>query len=89
MIETALMIGWSLMGAALILNVLRMAAGPTLMDRVLAADTIVINVIGLIILYGISKGTGIYFETALLFAMFGFSSTVAFCRYVTRGDIIE
>lgn len=89
MIETALMIGWTLMGAALILNVLRMAAGPTLMDRVLAADTIVINVIGLVILYGISKGTGVYFETALLFAMFGFSSTVAFCRYVTRGDIIE
>jgi multicomponent K+:H+ antiporter subunit F len=89
MIETALMIGWTLMGAALILNVLRMAAGPTLMDRVLAADTIVINVIGLVIMYGISKGTGVYFETALLFAMFGFSSTVAFCRYVTRGDIIE
>lgn len=89
MIEMALIIGSALMGAALILNVFRMVAGPTLMDRVLAADTMVINIIALIILYGINKGTGIYFETALLFAMFGFTSTVAYCRYVTRGDIIE
>lgn len=89
MIEIALSIGLALMGAALIMNICRMIAGPSLMDRVLAADTMVINIIALIILYGIRQGTGIYFETALLFAMFGFTSTVAYCRYVTRGDIIE
>jgi multicomponent K+:H+ antiporter subunit F len=31
----------------------------------------------------------VFFEAALFFAMIGFVSTVAFCRYVLRGLIIE
>ena len=31
----------------------------------------------------------VYFEAALLFAMVGFISTVAYCRFILRGDIIE
>jgi len=49
----------------------------------------VINVIALIILYGISERTPVYFEAALIFAMFGFVSTVAYAKFVLRGDIIE
>ena len=30
-----------------------------------------------------------YFEAALLIAMLGFVSTVAVCKYLLRGDIIE
>lgn len=59
------------------------------MDRVLAVDTMVINIIALIILFGIQQRTTIFFEAALLFAMFGFISTVAYCRFVLRGDVIE
>jgi multicomponent K+:H+ antiporter subunit F len=49
----------------------------------------VINGISLLILYGISSDAAVYFEAALLFAMVGFISTVAYCRFVLRGDIIE
>jgi multicomponent K+:H+ antiporter subunit F len=58
-------------------------------DRILALDTMFINTIALIILYGMSMGTGLYFEAALLIAMLGFVSTVAVCKYLLRGDIIE
>ena len=34
-------------------------------------------------------GTGVYFEAAMLVAMVGFVSTVAYCRFLLRGDIIE
>ena len=34
-------------------------------------------------------GHGIYFEAAILIAMVGFVSTVAYCRFLLRGDIIE
>jgi len=34
-------------------------------------------------------GTSLYFEAALLIAMLGFVSTVAVCKYLLRGDIIE
>ncbi|MEM8632219.1 MAG: K+/H+ antiporter subunit F [Pseudomonadota bacterium] len=76
-------------GVALLLDLWRIARGPNAADRILALDTMVINVIALLVLYGISRGTAIYFEAALLIAMVGFVSTVAYCRYLLRGDIIE
>jgi multicomponent K+:H+ antiporter subunit F len=40
-------------------------------------------------LIGIRLGSDIFFEAALLIAMMGFIGTVAFCKYILRGDIIE
>ena len=89
MIEYALNFGFFALSLAVLLNLWRLLRGPSLMDRVLAVDTMVINMIALIIFYGIHEGTPVYFEAALILAMFGFVSTVAFCRFVLRGDIIE
>lgn len=89
MIGYALTVGFVLVSTALILNLWRLAMGPTVMDRVLAGDTMVINTIALIILYGIREDTTLYFEAALLLAMFSFISTVAYCRFILRGDVIE
>ncbi len=89
MIAIAIQIGFAGLSLALLLNMIRLVRGPTAVDRILAADTMVINTIALIILYGISQKTTAYFESALLFAMFGFTSTVAYCRFLIRGDIIE
>ncbi len=89
MIESALLFGFFAVSLALLLNLWRLVSGPTVMDRVLAIDTMVINTIALIILFGIQQRTTVYFEAALLFAMFGFISTVAYCRFVLRGDVIE
>jgi len=74
---------------SLLLNVWRLIVGPSVPDRILALDTMFINTIALIILYGMSMGTDLYFEAALLIAMLGFVSTVAVCKYLLRGDIIE
>lgn len=89
MIDAALTFGYLSVSIALVFNLWRLIGGPTLMDRVLAVDTMVINAITLIILLGIDQRTTVYFESALLFAMFGFISTVAFCRFMLRGDVIE
>lgn len=67
----------------------RVMIAPGLSDRVLALDTMTINMIALITLFGIRQGTAIYFEATMLFAMVGFVSTVAFAKFVLRGDIIE
>lgn len=89
MIEMALIFAFGCFALALLLNLWRVAVAPSIPDRVLALDTMVINVIALMVLYGIWQGTAIYFEAALLFAMTGFISTVAYARYLLRGDIIE
>jgi multicomponent K+:H+ antiporter subunit F len=74
---------------SILLNVYRLIIGPDVTDRILALDTMVINAIGLIMLMGIAFGTTMYFEAALLFAMVGFLSTVAFCKFLLRGNVIE
>lgn len=75
--------------AALLLTLYRLAVGPDAVDRVLALDTLVIEVIALIVLGGIIYSTTLYFEAALLFAMVGFVTTVAFCKFLLRGNVIE
>jgi len=89
MIEIALSIALVCFGLALLMNLVLLWRGPDLPDRVLAVDTMVINIIALIVLFGISSGNGLNFEAAVLLAMTGFVSTVAFCRYMLRGDVIE
>jgi len=89
MIELALSIALVCFGLALLMNLVLLWRGPDLPDRVLAVDTMVINIIALIVLYGIRSGDGLNFEAAMLLAMTGFVSTVAFCRYMLRGDVIE
>lgn len=89
MLETVILIVFAMIGLSLLLNVWRLLVGPSVPDRILALDTMYINTIALIILYGMSMGTVLYFEAALLIAMLGFVSTVAVCKYLLRGDIIE
>ena len=67
----------------------RLVIGPGPGDRILALDTMVINAIGLIVLLGVWQGTRIYFEASMIVAMLGFVSTVAYARFILRGDIIE
>lgn len=89
MLEAAIRISTGLFMLALILNFYRALVGPSLPDRIAALDTMYVNGIGLIIIYGIWLDSKLYFEAALLIAMLGFISTVAVCKYLLRGDIIE
>ena len=79
----------SMIALALLLNLLSLLRGPELVDRLLALDTMYINSIALLLVYGIYVSTQLYFEAALLIAMLGFVSTVAVCKFMLRGDIIE
>lgn len=89
------MIGWALgiafaaLGLALAMNLWRLIKGPDVADRILALDTMVINAIGIILLGGIASGSGTSFEAAMLLALVGFVGTVAYCKFLLRGDIIE
>lgn len=89
MIEIASTFALSAIAISVMLNLYRLLVGPDATDRALALDTMVINAIGLIVLMGILFSTTMYFEAALIFAMVGFLTTVAFCKYLLRGNVIE
>ena len=67
----------------------KVATADQIGDRILALDTMVINALALLVLYGLAYGTEIYFEAVLIIAMLGFVSTVAYARFLLRGNIIE
>jgi multicomponent K+:H+ antiporter subunit F len=89
MLSIALIIAFTLVCGALLLSLWRLLVGPDHPDRILALDTLYVNTIALLVLLGILLGSALYFEAALLIAMMGFVGTVALCKYLLRGDIIE
>ncbi|WP_333608859.1 K+/H+ antiporter subunit F [Arsukibacterium sp.] len=89
MLANVIFLVFGMISLALLLNLWSLLRGPSLPDRILALDTMYINSIALIILYGLLMGSPLYFEAALLIAMIGFISTVAVCKFFLRGDIIE
>ncbi|WP_207190911.1 K+/H+ antiporter subunit F [Halochromatium salexigens] len=88
-LNSALMIGFLLVTAAVLLSLWRLIVGPDKPDRILALDTLYVNTIALLVLLDIKLASSLYFEAALLIALFGFVGTVALAKFLTRGDIIE
>ena len=89
MLASAVTIAMLLISIAIALNLGRLIIGPSLPDRILALDTMYINAIALLVLFGIYQSSLLYFEVALLIAVMGFIGTVALSKYLLRGDIIE
>ncbi len=89
MIDIALDIAFGSIGLAMLLALWRLSRGPDVPDRILALDTMYINAVAFIVLLGIRTGSAVYFEAALLIALFGFVATVALARYVARGDVMD
>lgn len=89
MIVYALYFGFAAVGLSQLLALWRLLIGPDAGDRILALDTLSVNAVALIALIGVAWGTDMYFEAALLIAMLGFVSTVAYARFLLRRDVIE
>lgn len=89
MLDQVIPLALLMIGLAIVLNLWRLLRGPSLPDRILALDTMYINAIALLILFGVYQSSNVYFEAALLIAVLGFVGTVALSKYLLRGDIIE
>ncbi len=89
MLNIVIPVAYVLVSLAFLMSFWRLLKGPDAPDRILALDTLYVNTIALLVLLGIDLGSAIYFEAALLIAMMGFVGTVALCKYLLRGDIIE
>lgn len=88
-LTAALMIAQIALVAAMGLATLRMIHGPRAQDRVLALDALYVNSMLLLITLGMRTGSVFFFEAALVIAMLGFVATVAFAKFLMRGEVIE
>lgn len=67
----------------------RLVKGPNTSDRVIALDTIGVLLICVVGLYSIVVGTTFFLEIILLVAILSFIGTVAFSKFIEKGDIID
>ena len=92
---SALILAWGL-GAATLLLVAAMALaafrilwGPRAQDRVLALDFMFVVAMLVLLVLALRYDSSMYFEGALVLAVFGFVSSVSLAKFLLRGEVIE
>ena len=78
-----------LLAVAMLCAVTRLLLGPTAQDRVIALDCLYINGMLMMLVLGIVYASSVYFEAAMLIALFGFVSSTAMAKFLLRGEVIE
>lgn len=78
-----------LLGLAMVCAVFRMLRGPRAQDRIVALDCLYVNVMLMLLTFGIRSGSPLYYEASLVIALLGFVSTVALAKFLLRGEVIE
>ncbi|WP_312920578.1 K+/H+ antiporter subunit F [Stutzerimonas nitrititolerans] len=89
MLAYVILLCMAILGVAAVLTLIRLVVGPEMPNRVLALDTLYINALALIVLFGIWLASDLFFEAALLIAVMGFVSTVAVGKHLLHGEIID
>jgi multicomponent Na+:H+ antiporter subunit F len=89
MLENVLMIATVVLALSILISVYRVFKGPSMPDRIIALDTIGINLIGLVALVSIWLGTQAFLEIILLIGILAFIGTIAFSKFIERGVVFE
>ncbi|AHN23020.1 Na(+)/H(+) antiporter subunit F1 [Lysinibacillus sphaericus] len=74
---------------SMIAVIYRMVKGPSASDRVVALDSLGVSLISLIALFSVLVETSFFLEIVLLLAILSFIGTVAFSKFIEKGDIIK
>ena len=86
MITVVLYAAFGILTLAIALGLLRLARGPTVIDRIMAFDLITTSSVGMIVLLAMQWRTALYLELILIFSLLGFFGTVAFVYYLSRTE---
>ena len=85
MLEIVSQLTLVILGAAVLIALIRLVKGPTLPDRVVAMDLFGVVVVGFIVVLAASTGVRATLDAALVIALIGFVATVAYAIYVEQG----
>lgn len=88
-LDIALFVAHIMLGMAMLIAGIRIIIGPRAQDRVLALDTFYVNALLFLVLFSIRAEDSVYMEIALIIALLGFTATVAFAKFLMRGEVIE
>jgi multicomponent K+:H+ antiporter subunit F len=74
---------------ASVIVLVRLLRGPRAQDRVFALDLLYLHAMLVLLVLGIRHQSDLYYEAALLIALFSFVSSSAMAKFILRGEVIE
>jgi multicomponent Na+:H+ antiporter subunit F len=89
MLHIILTLSLILLSLSTLASLYRVIVGPSIPDRVVALDTIGINIIGIVAILSIVLATQAYLEIILLIGILAFLGTISFSKFIERGVVIE
>ena len=78
-----------LISISMLAFIYRLIKGPSVPDRVVALDSLGVALICMIGMISILAGTSFFLEIILLLAILAFIGTVAFSKFLEKGEIIQ
>ena len=78
----------TVLGLGIALCAARAVRGPSMFDRVLAFDGIVLNVVGVMLLLSMLLGSGAFLDVVLVVALLGFLGTISLAAYL-EGTLVD
>ncbi len=88
MLSTMLLIAIVILSISVLGCLYRVLRGPSMSDRIIALDTIGINLIAIVAVISIMLRTQAFLEIILLIGILAFLGTIAFSKYIERGVVI-
>ena len=76
--------GLIVLAAGMLLCLYRLLKGPHMADRALAADTLAVHLIGLVLLVSVRSQVLIFLDGILVLSLLSFAGTVAAAQYIAR-----
>ena len=89
LLPTAIAFALGCYAIASVLVLVRLVRGPRAQDRVFALDLLYIHAMLVMLVLGIRYRSDMYFDAALLIALFSFVSSSAMAKFILRGEVIE
>ena len=89
LLTSAITLTLVLYAASAVIALVRLFRGPRAQDRVVALDYIFMVAMLVLLVVAIRYNSSMYFEAALLMALFGFVSSAAMAKFLLRGEVIE
>lgn len=89
MFDNLILLAMFLLSVSIVATFYRLVKGKTTSDRILALDSIGYNIIAIVTLLSVMQDTQAYLEIILLIGILAFLGTIALCKYLERGVVIE
>lgn len=86
MSEVILNLSFLLLVLSILVGMVRMTRGPTIVDRILSFDAVVVCAVGLTVLLSDFWSTPFFLELIMIISSLGFFGTVAFVAYLQRSE---